>query len=85
MLYSEYSNPSFVFDAEINFALDIIDALFERKNEEKMFQRWIVYQSEMSFEEFKNKLGNIKNNKYDKRSSKEILNNVKNILENYKF
>ncbi|EDP24163.1 hypothetical protein [Parvimonas micra] len=85
MLYSEYSNPGFVFDAEINFALDIIDALFERKNEEKMFQRWIVYQSEMSFEEFKNKLGNIKNNKYDKRSSKEILNNVKNILENYKF
>nr|DAS57826.1 MAG TPA: hypothetical protein [Caudoviricetes sp.] len=50
-----------------------------------MFQRWIVYQSEMSFEEFKNKLGNIKNNKYDKRSSKEILNNVKKILENYKF
>lgn len=85
MLYSEYSNPKFVFDAEINFALDIIDALFERKNEEKMFQRWIVYQSEMSFEEFKNKLGNTKNNKYDKRSSKEILNNVKKILENYKF
>lgn len=85
MLYSEYSNPNFIFDAEINFALDIIDALFERKNEEKMFQRWIVYQSEMSFEEFKNKLGNIKNNKYDKRSSKEILNNVKKILENYKF
>lgn len=55
-----------------------------RINEERLFKRWLPFQTEMSFEDFKNRLSINSNKKLDNRNSKEILNNVKNILENFK-
>ncbi|MFM1602026.1 hypothetical protein ABGF26_02610 [Helcococcus ovis] len=50
--------------------------LQERKIEEKIFQRWIPYQGEMSYEEFKNNIYSVHNSRMDSRSSVEILKDI---------
>lgn len=57
----------------------------ERRKNEKIFQRWIPIQNEINFDEFKKRLSSNKNSKYEKKNKDEILQNVKNIIENFKI
>lgn len=51
----------------------------EEEAEEKIYMRWVIgYQSMIPFNEFKKMLGHIKTE--DKRTEKEILDEVKDIL-----
>lgn len=66
---------------EINQAYKTLIATRERKQEEFLRQRWIPYQSEMSFDSFKAQIMSSNEVKYDNRSTEEILKNVKSILD----
>lgn len=59
----------------------MINKAIEEKQEEILIQRWIPYQSEISFKEFKANLVKVQEVQKDYRTSKEILNRVENILK----
>lgn len=80
MLLSEYGSIDYVWQSEINLALEIIDKLVERKNFDKLFLRWIPLQSEIGFEEFRTMVNQKYENKQDTRTTEEILSHVKTIL-----
>lgn len=52
----EYSNIEYFFNLDFFDAVEIIHCMQERIKEDKLFERWITYQSEFTFEEFKEKL-----------------------------
>lgn len=52
----EYSNIEYFFNLDFFDAVEIIRCMQERIKEDKLFERWITYQSEFTFEEFKEKL-----------------------------
>ena len=64
--------------------MELVHKAYEMEDEKKMFRRWIAgYDREMSFNEFKNKLGSEKQSygPHAEKTEKEILNEVKAILE----
>lgn len=52
----EYSNIEYFFNLDFFDAIEILRCMQERIQEDKLFERWIAYQSEFTFEEFKEKL-----------------------------
>lgn len=68
-------------ELEANDAYNTILATQKRKQDEILIQRWIPYQGEMSFDDFKNRVAGGSETKYDSRSTEEILINVKDILD----
>lgn len=62
---------------ELDEALSLIEYAFAQHEDELLFQRWIVsHQTEMSFEEFKQKL-----KPPVLKDEAEILNDVESILD----
>ena len=64
-------------------SFQVVMKSFEKTAEEKLFQRWALnYDRECSFDEFKNSLSAAsKKYKGIERSAKEILEDVKSILD----
>ncbi|MFM1542288.1 hypothetical protein ABGF49_07715 [Helcococcus ovis] len=56
----------------------------DRLMNEIMMERWIPYQSEISFNEFKKMVTPKSSNRTDIRSEEEILSKVKKILDSIK-
>lgn len=65
---------------EIEDGIRLIEKAMDEEKEEKLFQRWIPFQSEMPYDEFKRQLGDRARMKLDTRSTEEILMNARNIL-----
>lgn len=62
----------------------IIKTAYQQRSEEKLFQRWCtMYQNNMSFDEFKTKLGakTDAENMMQSKSPDEIMSNVEKIVE----
>lgn len=77
MILKRYSSLDYIFSLEINEALSHIDFLFEKQEEELIFQRWINGpQFYMSLEAFKEKLQPI-----ELRDEEEILDEVYEIIK----
>ena len=56
--------------------------MIDRLTEEKMFNRWIPYQGEISFEEFKEKMKvEAPTQTINTKSTKEIMEDVEKILK----
>lgn len=53
-----------------------------KNQEEILLKRWIPYQSEVSFEDFKNGLEQVQSKKPDWRTEEQILSEVEQILNN---
>ena len=72
---------------EYFFALDFLDAaeiikaMNERRMDDYLFERWIPYQDQMSFDDFKSQTVKNKESRIDNRSAKEILQSVKKIID----
>lgn len=85
MLFFRYAGAvEQVLKCDFETGLEIICKAYEKTNEEKAYQRWIVgYEKEMSFSEFKQEL--MRSARMTVSTSnmteKEILANVKTILE----
>ena len=62
--------------------IDLRNKAVKEKQEEILLQRWIPYQSEISFNDFKIKLIDIQQTHQDSRTADEILNQVEEILRN---
>ncbi len=71
-------------ELEVKEGIQLIKKAYEEKNNEMLFQRWIPFSTEVSFDEFKNMLSNNSSHLYDKRTKEEILTNVKEILDSMK-
>lgn len=67
----------------INDATDVLEALNERVQNERLFQRWIPIQGEMSFDDFKSEVMS-KASKADNRPAEVILAGVRDILKQVK-
>lgn len=68
---------------DIDTGIELIKKAYEQKNEDLLMQRWMLhYQHEISFEEFKTKLG--ATTVQDNRTEEEILLEVKEILDSFK-
>lgn len=61
-------------------AQSLILAMTERVADEKIFLRWIPYQADISFEEFKSQLKTNSPTFTSNKSTDEIMLDVKNIL-----
>ena len=61
-----------------------MEKAYEMENDKKIYHRWLVgYEKEMSYDEFKKRL-NVKpknNGRFINKTEKEILSDVKSILE----
>ena len=49
----EYSNLEYFFALDFLDAAEIIKAMNERRMDDYLFERWIPYQDQMSFDDFK--------------------------------
>lgn len=68
---------------DIDTGIELIKKAYEQKNEDLLMQRWMLhYQHEISFEEFKKRLGT--GVVQDNRTEEEILVEVKGILDSFK-
>ena len=65
---------------EIEEGIHLIEKAMDEEKEDRFFQRWIPYQSEMAYDEFKRVLGDKARTKYDTRTTEEILLQAKDIL-----
>lgn len=61
-------------------AQSLILAMTERVADEKIFLRWIPYQADISYEEFKSQLKTNNSTFTSNKSTDEIMLDVKNIL-----
>lgn len=85
MLFSRYAGAvENVLNYDFEFGVEIINKAMEKKNEEDIFQRWIVggYEKEISFSEFKRELrvGTTPTQPVKEKTEKEIYEEVKEIL-----
>lgn len=69
-------------DLDFKTFIELVNKALQEKQEDILIQRWIPYQSEISFTDFKNKLIKVKHTTRDTRTGKEILDQVENILKN---
>lgn len=68
---------------DIDTGIELIKKAYEQRNEDLLMQRWMLhYQHEISFEEFKTRLG--ATTVQDNRTEEEILLEVKEILDFFK-
>lgn len=77
----EYSNLEYFFALDFLDATEIIKAMNERRMDDYLFKRWIPYQDQMSFDDFKSQTVKNKESRIDNRSAKEILQSVKKIID----
>lgn len=77
----EYSNLEYFFALDFLDAAEIIKAMNERRMDDYLFERWIPYQDQMSFDDFKSQTVKNKESRIDNRSAKEILQSVKKIID----
>lgn len=73
-----------MFDMPFEVGVKLIEKAYEMENEKKAYSRWLAgYEKEMSFGEFKEKLrsGPKPKVQYSQKTEKEILADVKAILE----
>lgn len=67
---------------DIETGIELITKAYEERANDLLMQRWMLhYQNEISFGEFKNKLGAVKVN--NNKTEEEILGDVKNIIDNF--
>ena len=76
----EYSNLEYFFALNFLDAAETIKAMNERRMDDYLFERWIPYQDQMSFDDFKSQTLKNKESRIDNRSAKEILQSVKKII-----
>ena len=69
-------------DLDFKTFIELVNKALQQKQEDILIQRWIPYQSEISFMDFKDKLIKVKHTTKDTRTGKEILDQVENILKN---
>lgn len=84
LLFSRYgSGAKEVLQLEFETGMELIATSQREVTEEKLYQRWICgYQISMSFEEFKRKIGVVRQLKEtDHKSVDEILSEVKEIVD----
>ena len=84
MLFSRYAGGAKqILNCEFELGIEIINKAYEKENDEKVYQRWIVgYEKEMSLKEFKTKLmGVARADCSEDITENEILEKVKAILE----
>lgn len=79
-MHRRYSNIDFILAMDLEEASGYIRFAFEKQNDEYLFQRWLPYQAEMGFDEFKEKIriANI-----PEKPDEEILSDVEMILEQF--
>lgn len=69
---------------DLETGIELIKKAYEQRNEDMLMQRWIMhYQAEMSFDEFKARLGVAKEAKNNK-TEEEILKEVKEIIDSFR-
>jgi hypothetical protein len=79
-LHRRYSNIDFILAMDLEEAGDYIRFVMEKDLDDKLFTRWLSYQSEIGFEEFKDK---IKALNEPEKTEEEILTDVEIILEQF--
>lgn len=84
MLLTRFNSIDYILNLELKEALEIIKIAIDEENEEKIFKRWLQYQDQMSFNEFKQRIGvKIEDKKInvEPKRQEEILSDVKNIID----
>lgn len=71
-----YGSINFLDSFSITEAVEILLYAQEQEEEEKLFNRWLSYQSEMSFDDFKRNLHSVAHPK----SEKQIMDDVEDIM-----
>lgn len=89
MIFNRYSSPFLFLDNLIamNKLDDGIDQIYKQVNEERLWEMYIHSYSELTFEEYKNKvLGNNKNKNeiHEEVDLEAAKKDIKNILSNFK-
>ena len=64
---------TYALDLPYMLFVELVNKAFEERHEVRLFQRWIPYQAEMPFTEFKEKLTEIRKTNDDHRTAKDIL------------
>lgn len=64
---------------EFSIGMDVLFCANEQKNEEMLFNRWIHSFSDISFDDFKNKIG-YRRPQNDDEEPEDILGKVKKIM-----
>lgn len=75
LLLSRYHSIDYVMQLDYETGMELINKCQEQKIEEQIFQRWIPYQGQISFEEFKKELGPARVMQ-DNRSAEEIIESL---------
>lgn len=86
MLFSRYKNIDYFLELEWIDFVDSVNFAINEKQEEILIQRWIPFQSEISFEEFKKSLKKEKQRiiKKDDRTSDELFKLAEDVLLTFK-
>ena len=70
-------------DMDIDDLSRQIDIATERSRDDKIWERWLPYQDQISFDEFKKQVVNSPKVKRDDRTAEEILLHVKNMMDKF--
>lgn len=82
MLLQRYGSLDYVANLDLQDGIDHLSYIYEQRAEEQLMQRWIVkYQDQMGYDEFKQQMTQGIRNSSDNRTSEEILEGVKAILD----
>lgn len=69
---------------DFELGIELVNIAYQQRSDERLFQRWCaMYQNNMSFDEFKDKLGTKTSAAYNEpsKSTSEIMANVEKIVE----
>lgn len=82
LIHRRYADPQFIFampaDEGVRFLLFVMSREEEELLDSRLFARWIPYQAEISFEDFKEQLRPKK-----MKDDKEVLKDVESILKSW--
>jgi hypothetical protein len=77
-----YGTLDYILQLDFNEGEEYITYVYEQHIDEQLYFRWVVgFQDKISYEEFKSEMLVSKNKTNDNRSSTEILDMVRQILD----
>jgi hypothetical protein len=82
-LLTHYAQIDFFMDMDMDDLGRQIDIATERSRDDKIWERWLPYQDQISFDEFKKQVVNSLRSKKDDRKAEDILLHVKKLMNKF--
>lgn len=82
-MLTHYAQIDFFMDMDMDDLGRQIDIATERSRDDKIWERWLPYQDQISFDEFKKQVVNSLRSKKDDRKAEDILLHVKKLMNKF--